>query len=141
MSEKIAKLKIEDLTLAEMELHRFAENCGIRLTTPDEKTDKTERDFYRRVVNLVMTGELTIEEDGTGVYHMKKPPVPAMKTVTFDEPDGVVMRALDVMEKQGNFTGMQAFIAAHAKQSLAVIGKVKKRDLDPLTDIATLFLG
>lgn len=119
---------------ARAEYARFLKRCSIR-------HDKDDKQFADRVVGYIRSGVFVIDEDGAGTYTLQSAKLKPLKSITFDEPDGRVLSKIDEMRNESYRVGMMSFIAAFGDTTAAVISKVKKQDIEPLQDIAALFLG
>ena len=126
---------------AKGEFERFAQRCGVRLTTEGEKEDLEDREFCDQIIGYIQKGWLIIHDDGTGTYALRHPDVRPVKAIVFDEPDGVQFKALDKMKGEAHVAGLIAFMAACAGTTAKNMVRIKKRDYDVVKDICTLFLG
>jgi hypothetical protein len=126
---------------AKEEFERFAERCGVRLTTDGEKEDLEDREFCDQIIGYIQKGWLVIDDDGKGTYKLRHPNVRPVAEIVFDEPDGVQFKALDKMKGEAHVAGLIAFMAAVAGVPAKLMVKIKKRDYDVAKDICTLFLG
>ena len=114
----------------------MAEACGIDL----EITDKEDKDFMDRIEKYIQRGWLVINDDGQGVYKLRGSVRP-FESVTFKEPTGRIMKALDEMGESKYQTGMLAFLAAMAGTTQGIMSKLMNRDLVVMKDVSMLFLG
>lgn len=145
MEHEIAKPQSDDAghsyDFAKGEFERFAERCGVRLTTEGEKEDLEDREFCDQIIGYIQKKWLVIDDAGKGTYVLRHPDVRPVKEIVFDEPDGVQFKALDKMKGEAHVAGLIAFMAACAGTTAKNMVRIKKRDYDVVKDICTLFLG
>lgn len=126
--------------VAEAEFERFVEAMDLDVD-PKGMDDEDRASFTsakRRFVAAVQAGRLTVDEKGRPVF------TPSMGTtdpITFNEPTGASLMAMD-QKKRGHEIGkLFAAIADMTGQPVVRFSKMAKRDLNVCIAIGGLFLG
>jgi hypothetical protein len=134
------KYKIDAETAA-LEFSRCMDAMGIEDDFDDWDTEDTQ-DFEglkKIIVKCIMRGSVVIDEIGQPVF---TPQRSEDKTpLTFYEPDGTAMASSDKRQAQESHAKSYMLIAAMTKTHSSRYYKMKRKDLDVCTAIATLFLG
>ena len=127
--------------VAENEFLRFIETMDLDVD-PDGMDDEDKsnlKDARRRIVRAISGGALVINEDGDPVY---TPKVGADRNpITFYEPDGGSIMAMDTKKRGHDVAKLYATMADLTKTSVAKFTKMKQRDLSVCQAITVLFLG
>jgi len=125
---------------AEAEFRRFGETMDLdfvtaRMDDEDSKAFEKQKGIFIRAVRL---GRLIVDQDGQPVY---TPQMGDVKSITFYEPDGACIMAIDEAKKNHDVTKSFKVLRAVTKQSDGVFAKMKNRDLKVCQAVINLFLG
>jgi hypothetical protein len=133
--DKIAK------EVAELEFERFASEMDLDVSTDglDEEEQSSLDEHRRKVVNSICNGSLVINEDGEPVYTPRRGE--NKEPLTFHEPTGSTIMAMDKKKKSEEVGKMYSVMAALTKQHPSTFSKMKYSDVKICSAITTLFLG
>lgn len=126
--------------VAEQEFDRFVEAMGLDVD-PKDWTDEDKQSFKeakRRVISAMESGSLTIDEDGQPVY---KPQLGKTDPITFYEPTGADLMAIDQAKKGANVSATYKMLAAMTKTNAQLFANMKNRDLKVCQALQALFLA
>jgi hypothetical protein len=129
-----------DVALAEW--YRWVEAMGLTEKVT-RKTNNVEdlaslEDVKHRMLVAIQIGSLSINESGEAVF---TPTSGNTAPITFPEPTGTDVQAMDRYKKDHAITKLHGFLASVAKQPLPRFQSMKKRDLDVCEAIGVLFLA
>lgn len=128
------------LEAAELEFNRFVElmDLDVDVSEMDEE-DKSAFEKHRgNILAAIQEGALTINESGEPTYTPKRSELDA---ITFHEPTGASLMAMDRKKKTEDIGKMYAAMGDMSKVHAGVFSKMKMADLRVCMSIATLFLG
>jgi hypothetical protein len=130
-----SKVAIE---VAEQEFDRFCEEMDLDVDTSvmDAEDKAAFEKIERRLVNAIAEGRLTIDEKGQPVLQLSDGGQP----VTFHEPNGANIIAMDQKRHGHNNARQILFIAEMTNQAEERIRKLPMRDLKICNSIVALFL-
>lgn len=134
MTEREKKVATE---VAEHEFVRFCEAMDLD-TEPkgDDEDLRSYNETKRRIVDAICEGRLVVDEDGQPVFTPSDG-----GSITFYEPEGSSLLAMD-QKKSGHNVGKSfAVLAAMTKQPAMRFSKMKNRDLKICQAVMVLFLG
>lgn len=135
MSEKKVAAEV-----AEAEFNRFVEAMGLDVD-PKDWTDEDKQSFKeakRKIIGAMESGHLTIDEDGQPVY---RPQIGKTDPITFYEPIGSDLMAIDQAKKGANVSAAYKMLAAMTKTNAQLFSQMKNRDLKVCQALQALFLG
>ena len=123
---------------AELEYERFMKAMDLR-----EPRDADSKDAYEalkyQVVEAIMVGSLVIAENGEPTYTPTR--TEGIDPITFHEPTGADLMAMDRV-KDGHDVGKQnAILAAVTRTNAGLFAKLKSRDYKVCKAIITIFLA
>lgn len=129
---------------ANQEFDRFAEAMDLdfddkTVANWDEDDQKGFLQNKRRFVGAVMKGNLTVNDNGEPVYTSDR--ANGGKPITFYEPTGGSMQAMDQKKKGHDVTKMYATMGDMTKTSAKTFSLMYSRDLKVCTAVAVLFLA
>jgi hypothetical protein len=122
------------------EFERFCDTMCIDMATDDfnEEELSTFNDHKNKIVKGIMRGDLVISESGEPTYT----PVRSVdkSSLTFHEPTGQVMAAMDKRGKNQDYAKMFESLGAMTKSSANRFAKMAMYDLKICQAIGLLFL-
>jgi hypothetical protein len=131
--------------VVEAEFERWSDAMGLKRkldpTGMDTEDKKSLADQKKTLIDVMMSGSLVVDDAGQFRY---TPQIgDDLSPITFYEPDGVVLMAVDAIGKSGaqEVAKMMALLAAMTKQSRPRFAKMKNRDLSVCQAILSLFLA
>lgn len=126
--------------VAESEFERFVSTMDLDISTDGmDDDDKKDLSLQKgRVVASIMGGSLVINEDGEPIFTPQREDGEA---ITFHEPTGAALMAMDRKKQSEEISKMFAAMAAITKTHSKVFSKMKMADLKVCLAITTLFLG
>lgn len=125
--------------VAEAEFARFCEAMDFDIDPAGMDADDREgfASLKKRIIRAMKNGTLVVDTEGRPVFT----PQEGGDAITFHEPTGADLMAMDQRKKNADMAKLFAVMAAISKQSSARFSKMKKRDLDVCLAITNLFLG
>lgn len=138
VEEKIVINKV----MAEQEFYRFAADMGLDID-PEGMDEEDKIGFEqqkRRIVNAIMRGSLTINDNGEPIYtpqHAGEDVNP----IIFHEPTGASLMAMDKKGKTEDMRKLFSVMGEMTKTSAGLFSKMKMRDLKVCQAVVTLFLA
>lgn len=135
MSDKIAK------EVAEQEFDRFVEAMDLDVdpVDMDEEDKKGYHQQRDRVIAAIQAGTLTINDNGEPVFTPQR--TKDAEPLTFHEPTGASLMAMDRKKKTEDVGKMYAVMAEITKSHPSTFAKMKMADLKVCQAVTTLFLG
>jgi hypothetical protein len=135
MSDKIAK------EVAEQEFNRFVECMDLDVEPADmDEDDRKGFDMQkRRIISAIEAGALTINDQGEPTYTPQR--TKDAEPITFYEPTGASLMAMDRRKKNEDVGKMYAIMGDITKTHANTFSKMKMADLKVCQAITTLFLG
>lgn len=135
MTEKISQ------DVAETEFFRFLDAMGLE---SDESILKEEdqEDYYKNkklIVDAIKKGSLFINEEGEPVFKPMRSK--GLDQLTFHEPTGASMMAMDKRKQEETIAKLYAAMGEMTRTHPSVFSKMKMTDLKICIAIATLFLA
>ena len=128
-----------DRETAEREFDRFVE--AMDLDGDSSEWDEDDRKGYDlqkgKVISAIMSGSLVVNEDGEPVFN----PTVDGDALTFSEPTGAALMAMDRKKKAEDMGKLFAMMAAITGVHPGTFAKMKNRDLKVCMAITTLFMG
>lgn len=135
MSEKVAK------EVAEQEFKRFVD-CMQLDVDPVDMDDDDRKGFdmqKRRIMTAIENGSLTINDNGEPTFTPQR--TENAEPITFYEPTGASLMAMDRRKKNEDVGKMYAIMGDITKTHANTFSKMKMADLKVCQAITTLFLG
>ena len=128
--------------VARAEFERFADAMDLDLDSDNMTAEDNEANEKQigQVVKAIETGHVTIDEQGQPTVFLKVP-TNSTEKLTFFEPDGAVLLALDSKKENASVSKMFSMIQAMTHTPEGTLAKVKQRDLKVIQGLASLFLG
>ena len=126
--------------VAEAEFERFVRDMDLDIST-DSMDDEDKKDLSLqkgRVIAAIMKGSLIINDSGEPVFTPQREDGEA---ITFHEPTGAALMAMDRKKKSEEIGKMYAAMAVITKKHSKVFSGMKMADLKVCMAITTLFLG
>jgi len=135
MTDKVAK------EVAEAEFERFAEAMDLDVDTSImDEDDRKGFDLQKnRIVSAIRSGAMVVNEDGEPVFTPQR--MKDAGTITFHEPDGAALMAMDRKKKSEDIGKLYATMGAMTGTTAKTFSGMKMADLKVCMAIATLFLG
>jgi len=127
--------------VAEDEFNRFLDVMEIDADSSN-MNDEDRQSFEQqksRVVNAIMYGDMVINESGEPVYTPSRSE--NKDAITFHEPTGASLMAMDMKKKTQDVSKMFATMADFTATPVKVFAKMKIKDLNVCLAVTTLFLG
>ena len=127
--------------VAENEFKRFVElmDLDIDVNTMDDEDKQNFEPLKKRIVNAIMNGSLTINDNGEPTYTPRRSK--DAEPITFYEPTGASLMAMDRRKKNEDVGKMYAIMGDITKTHSNVFAKMKMADLKVCQSLVTLFLG
>jgi hypothetical protein len=126
--------------VAEQEFARFVETMELDVE-PKGWTDEDKQSFLeskRRIVEAMERGQLIVDEEGRPVY---TPRVGNTEPITFYEPTGADLMAIDQAKKGATISAAYKVLAAMTKTDGVRFAKMANRDLKVCQAVQALFLA
>lgn len=126
--------------VAEADFNRFIDCMDLDINT-DGMDDDEKKDLSLqkgRVTSAIMVGSLVINEDGEPVFTPQREDTDAL---TFHEPTGAALMAMDRKKQSEEIAKMFAAMAAITRTNSKVFSNMKMADLKICLAVTTLFLG
>jgi hypothetical protein len=135
MSNKIAK------DMAELEFDRFVEAMDLDVNTASmDQDDKQGYEQQRgRIITALQSGALVINDNGEPVYTPQR--IKDAEPITFHEPTGASLMAMDRKKKAEDIGKLYATMADMTKTNAKLFSEMKMPDLKVCMAVTTLFLG
>lgn len=127
--------------VAESEFNRFLDLMDIEIDL-DKMGEDDKKSFTQqkeKVVNAIASGALTINDNGEPTYTPQRAKDAA--PITFYEPTGASLMAMDRKQKAEDVAKLYAAMADMTKTTPATFSKMKMADLKVCMAVATLFLA
>lgn len=129
------------LEVAEKDFERFIEEMDIDadVSSMDEEDLKSFNVEKSKIIKAIVKGSLIISEEGFPVFT----PVRTVdsKPITFYEPTGASLMAMDKRKKNEDFSKFYNVLADITKTDPSTFAKLKMSDLKVCIAIGTLFLA
>lgn len=142
MSAVVALVTNEERVVAEdaalAEFYRFVKAMDIDvdpkgMDDDDRKSFETAR---RRILRAIELGRLVIDEQGQPLYT----PTDGTERITFYEPTGASLMAMDQKKRDHNVSKMFATMSDLTRRPITAFSSMKNRDLKVCLAITNLFL-
>ncbi len=135
MNNKVAK------DVAEQEFDRFVDCMELDANPSDmDEEDRTGFNIQKkRVISAIQSGALTIGENGEPTYTPQR--TKDAGPITFYEPTGASIMAMDRRKKNEDVGKMYAIMADITRTHASTFSKMRFPDLKVCQSIITLFLG
>lgn len=135
MTDKIAR------EVAEQEFNRFVEAMDLDvdpadMDAEDKKGFEQQKD---RIIAAVQSGSLVINDTGEPVFTPQR--TEGAEAITFHEPTGASLMAMDRKKKTEDIGKLYASMGEITKTHASTFSKMKMPDLKVCIAITTLFLG
>ena len=135
MENKVAK------EVAEQDFERFADAMDLDVDT--SKMDEDDRKGFQvqkdRIVSAICSGALYVNDNGEPVFTPQR--TKDAGEITFHEPDGAALMAMDRKKKTEDIGKLYATMGEMTKTSAKTFSVMKMADLKVCMAISTLFLG
>lgn len=127
--------------MAEQEFDRFLEAMDIEAdpVDMDEDDKKGFEQQKSKLVSTIMSGSVVIDDDGQPIFTPKRSG--GGEPITFYEPTGASLMAMDRKKKAEDIGKLYATMADMTKQPAKRFANMKYADLKVCIAITTLFLG
>ena len=135
MTDKIAK------EVAELEFNRFVESMDLDVDQSDMDEDDKKGFLQQkdRILSAIQNGSLVVLDTGEPVYTPQR--TNDAQAITFHEPTGASLMAMDRKKKTEDIGKLYAAMADITKTHASNFSKMKMADLKVCMAITTLFLG
>lgn len=135
MNDKVAK------EVAEAEFDRFVEAMDLDVDPADMDEDDKQgfRQQRDRVVSAIQSGALAVNDNGEPVFTPQR--TKDAEPLTFHEPTGASLMAMDRKKKTEDVGKMYALMGEITKTHASTFAKMKMADLKVCQAVTTLFLG
>ena len=139
MSEEKRRATVaEEVAVAEFDRFVEAMDLDVDPKRMDEEDLKSYQAARGRVVDAIIDGHLVIDEEGRPIYTPRKDNT---EPITFYEPTGASLMAMDGKRKGRDVGKMFATLADITRQSEQRFAKMSNRDIKVCLAIVALFLG
>jgi len=127
--------------VAEAEFDRFTSAMDIdaEVANMDAEDKKGFNEQKDRIVKAVMSGALTVNDNGEPVFTPQR--IKDADALTFHEPTGASLMAMDRKKKTEDVGKLYATMGDMTKTHANTFSKMKMPDLKVCMAITTLFLG
>lgn len=129
-----------DKETAELEFNRFIEAMDLEM---DDSSDAEDKDDYMalkgKLVKAISKGSLIIDDKGQPVYTPERSD--DQKPLTFYEPTGANLIAMDKRKAGEDISKFNAVMAEMCKVHPKVFARMKFKDYKMCQSIVTLFLA
>lgn len=127
--------------VAEIEFSRFVDlmDLDIDPADMDEEDKKGFDQQYRRIIQAIQTGALIVNDNGEPIFTPQRSE--ESKPITFHEPTGASLMAMDRKKKSEDIAKLYATMADMTKTHISTFSKMKMSDLKVCMAVTTLFLG
>ena len=127
--------------MAEVEFNRFAEAMDLDVDTATMNAEDLEgyEQQVGRVIRAIQKGSLVINDNGEPVFTTQRGE--AQRVITFYEPTGASLMAMDKKKKSEDIGKMFSTMADMTKSSDKWFAQMKHPDLKVCLAVTTLFLG
>ncbi|ARB06255.1 hypothetical protein SppYZU01_18 [Shewanella phage SppYZU01] len=135
MSDKVAK------EVAEQEFQRFVDAMDLDVDPADMDEDD-KKGFQQqkdRVIAAIQSGALVVNDKGEPVYTPQR--TKDADTITFHEPTGASLMAMDRKKKSEDIGKLYAAMGDMTGAHPSTFAKMKMADLKVCMAVTTLFLG
>lgn len=135
MNDKVAK------EVAEAEFDRFVNAMDLDVD-PSDMSEEDKEAFQQqkdRLVGAIQSGALTINDDGEPVFTPQR--TKDADTLTFHEPTGASLMAMDRKKKSEDIGKLYAAMADMTRSHASTFSKMRMADLKVCMAITTFFLG
>lgn len=130
--------------LAEQEFQRFADAMDLDIDPKgmDDDDRAAFKHAKRRFIQSMMIGKLVVDEKGQPIYTPSGNGAPNedLKPITFREPSGASLMAMDSKKKDHSVEKTMAFMADQTGESPSRFAKMPNRDLKICMAVSGLFL-
>lgn len=140
--EKVKENKeVASLEVAESEFDRFVDIMDLDVDTKgmDDEDKQSLEQNKRRIVKAIQKGSLTISDVGEPRYVPQR--TKGIEPITFREPTGASLMAMDLKKKNADIGKMYAAMSDMAGTHQNTFSKLVMSDLKVCIAVATLFLG
>ena len=129
-----------DLETATAEFQRFVDAMDLDVdeSTMDEEDKKGFEQQRDKVINAIRAGSLVVSDEGEPIF---TPQRTEGKAITFHEPTGASLMAMDRKKKTEDVGKMYAAMGDITRTHASTFSKMKIADLKICMAVATLFLG
>lgn len=127
--------------VAELEFQRFVEEMDLDVNE-SEMDENDLKDFLnekKKIIRAIQRGSLVVTEEGLPVFTPTRN-VDATP-ITFYEPTGASLLAMDKRKKNEDFSKFYTVLADITKTNAGVFAELKMSDLKVCIAIGTLFLA
>lgn len=127
--------------VAEQEFERFADamDLDVDTSTMDDDDRKGFEQQKGRIVSAICSGSLVINDNGEPVFTPQRSKDAG--PITFQEPDGAALMAMDRKKKSEDIGKLYATMGAMTGTNAKTFSGMKMADLKVCMAITTLFLG
>ena len=127
--------------VAEKEFDRFVEAMDLDVSTDgmDQEDKSSLSQQTGLIISAIQSGDLVINDSGEPVYTPKR--TKDAPAITFYEPTGASLMAMDRKKKSEDIAKLYATMADMTKVSAKTFATMKMPDLKVCMAITTLFLG
>lgn len=135
MNAKIAK------DVAEQEFARFVEMMDLDVDPAgmDDEDRKSLDTQKRRIISAIESGALIVSDEGEPTYTPQR--TKDAEPITFYEPTGASLMAMDRRKKNEDIGKMYALMGDITKTDAKTFARMKMADLKVCQAVTTLFLG
>jgi hypothetical protein len=132
-----------DKETAKLEMLRFIEQMDLDLDP--EEMDKESLEDWERLeaifIKYVMSGVITVDENGEPTVHFRAPPENGPEKITFHEPTGAAWLAYDQGKRGADQQKQYLLMASICGCDSTLFGRLKQRDLKACNVVLKLFLA
>lgn len=127
--------------VAEQEFNRFIELMDIDADTSGMSQEDSEEfgTLRKRLVNAIVNGSLVVNDSGEPIFTPQR--TKEADPITFFEPTGASLMAMDRKKKNEDVSKMFATMADMTRTHASTYSKMKNADLKICLAVATLFLA
>lgn len=141
MTDKKSKKVVVAKEVAEAEFERFADIMDLDIDPAGmDEEDKTGLEQNKkRIISAIQKGALVVNDKGEPVFTPQR--TQGLEDITFHEPTGASLMAMDRKKKNHDISKMFATMADMTGGHSNSFSKMKMSDLKVCLAVTTLFLG
>ena len=125
--------------VAESDFNRFITLMDIDITATDEEDKESLNGHKKKIVSAIQSGAIVIDDNGEPTFTPQR--TNDADPITFYEPTGATLQAMDKKQKLEDIGKMYASMGDMTKTNAKTFSRMKMSDLKICLAIATLFLA
>lgn len=126
--------------VARAEFARFCDLFDLNIDEMDEEDQESFEKHALKIRRRIMKGRMSVDDDGQLTVVLKAP-VRGVESVTFYEPKGSALLALDKAKKDRNIDALQHAVVAMTRTSKELLKGMHGADVKTCQEIVVLFIA